>query len=556
MFFRQAIARILAFALFIVLAIQAQAAEGGRHALLIGNSNYSNVPRLANPVNDATDLGAALERLGFEITIASDLGGIELNRTLAAFSRKTRDADVAILFFAGHGLEIDGVNYLLPVDAQISHVDDVTYEAIRLENFLHAIGNARTLKLLLVDACRDNPFMRRIGGNTRSLGRGLRRVEPPGGVVVGYAARGGTVALDGDGRNSPYTTALLNSIEEPGLEIGKLFRRVRDNVYSNTNGQQEPFVYGSLPSTDIFIAGPATIEGDFEIASAEGSVAAWNDFLDRHGDSRRTVLVTAATRLRDAAAAAEALALEREEQAKAAAEDIPASTVEETVEEPAVIASLPPSPPRSTLPRILSPQEAESALSLTADERRNAQRLLAELGYDPGPIDGVLGRRTRVALGEFQLASGVQDSGYINQETLAALTTAIESAPISLDGTWRLTLNKRDVRRNGNDKLVAVIGEIMFRIDGRKITVLEEKNLNYSSSPSAMNSRATLDRTGRLQMTVTVNYVPHRNTSRRISVAAQIPERFLVGKDIEMAHRLLSSAYRLEPKLRRLSAGD
>ena len=438
----------------------------------------------------------------------------------------------------------------MPVDAQITHVDDVTFEAIRLDKFLHAIGNASTLKLLLVDACRDNPFMRRIGGSTRSLGRGLRRVEPPGGVVVGYAARGGTVALDGEGRNSPYTTALLQYIEEPGLEIGKLFRRVRDNVYRDTGGQQEPFVYGSLPSQDIFIAGPATIESEFETASAEGSVAAWNDFLDRHGNSRRKALVRAAERLRDAALAAEALAAENEQLAREAAEkkiDQPA---------PEVVAALPSTEERNVLPRLMSPEEAEKALTLSAEERRNTQRLLAELGYDPGPADGVLGRRTREALAEFQLAHGVMDSGYVTGETLVALKGAIEAAPATLDGKWRLTLNKRDVRRSGNDRMVSVIGEIYFTISGRKVTILEEKNLNYSSSPSPMDTRATLNRVGQLQMSITVNYIPHRNTARRISVAGRLPERFLVGKDLELAHRSLPSGFRLEPKLTRLSAGD
>ena len=518
---------VLTLGIFIAISGPAHTANGERHALLIGNSNYANVPSLANPVNDATDLGASLERLGFEITVASDLTGIALNRALADFSRKTRDADVAILFFAGHGLEIDGVNYLLPVDAQITHVDDVTFEAIRLDKFLHAIGNASTLKLLLVDACRDNPFMRRIGGSTRSLGRGLRRVEPPGGVVVGYAARGGTVALDGEGRNSPYTKALLQYIEEPGLEIGKLFRRVRDNVYRDTGGQQEPFVYGSLPSQDIFIAGPATIESEFETASAEGSVAAWNDFLDRHGNSRRKALVRAAERLRDAALAAEALAAENEQLARVA--------TEKKIDQPApeVVAALPSTEERNVLPRLMSPEEAEKALTLSAEERRNTQRLLAELGYDPGPADGVLGRRTREALAEFQLAHGVMDSGYVTGETLVALKGAIEAAPATLDGKWRLTLNKRDVRRSGNDRMVSVIGEIYFTISGRKVTILEEKNLNYSSSPSPMDTRATLNRVGQLQMSITVNYIPHRNTARRISVAGRLPERFLVGKDLE-----------------------
>ncbi|UWR03649.1 caspase family protein [Ruegeria conchae] len=264
-----------------------------RLALVIGNSAYDHVSNLPNPVNDAGDIAAALERIGFDVTLGTDLDYNRMRLALRDFSETAQNAKVALIYFAGHGIEIDNTNFLIPVNAQLRSDRDVEFETIRLDMAVNSIADVDGLKIILVDACRNNPFLAEMTRTsaTRSIGRGLGRIDP-GGVLVGYGARGGTLAQDGDGRNSPYAEALLRHIEEPGLELGKMFRKVRDTVYDLTDGYQEPFTYGSLPGDDIFLV-PAVavvdppisvsrtqILQDFLSAEIDGTSGAWQSFLN------------------------------------------------------------------------------------------------------------------------------------------------------------------------------------------------------------------------------------------------------------------------------------
>jgi tetratricopeptide (TPR) repeat protein len=229
---------------------------GKRVALIIGNSAYQKVGQLPNPKRDAARLASSLQAVGFsKVTVVEDLTSSGFNDTLRAFSRDADGADWAMIYYAGHGMEMNNSNYLVPVDAQLQTDRDVQFEAVPLERVVASIEGAKGMRLVILDACRDNPFtaaMKRTSA-TRSIGRGLALVEPEGGTLVAYAAKAGQVAQDGDGENSPFVTALVNRIETPGIEIGKLFRLVRDDVLSATGRQQEPFIYGSLPSEDMFI---------------------------------------------------------------------------------------------------------------------------------------------------------------------------------------------------------------------------------------------------------------------------------------------------------------
>ncbi|MGD9925221.1 MAG: caspase family protein, partial [Pseudorhodoplanes sp.] len=234
---------------------QTQQAPERRVALVIGNSAYQSVPALLNPKNDARAIAAALRRLGFtDVVEQYDLTRPAMTAALQRFGETAENADWAVVYYAGHGIEVGGVNFAIPVDAALkasTHVDD---EGVSLERVMATVGTARKMRLVILDACRDNPFvpkMRNVGG-TRSVGRGLGRIEPPAGVLVAYAARDGLVALDGESGNSPFASALVEHIEEPGLEINLLFRKVRDRVFANTRGQQEPYTYGSLPAQQFF----------------------------------------------------------------------------------------------------------------------------------------------------------------------------------------------------------------------------------------------------------------------------------------------------------------
>ena len=222
----------------------------GRVALVVGNSTYDHIGRLPNPENDAVDMAAALERLGFEVTTALDADRVALTEALRAFTRRSAGADVSVVFYAGHGIEMDGVNYVVPVDARLERDVDVRFETVTLDDLLVSTAGA-SLRLVVLDACRNNPLARSMqrtaatrtvsGGSFGDLNEELLGDE----TLVAYAAAAGTTAADGRGRNSPYTAALLTHLEEP-LELSALFRRVRAQVLEATDGEQRPHEYASL----------------------------------------------------------------------------------------------------------------------------------------------------------------------------------------------------------------------------------------------------------------------------------------------------------------------
>lgn len=250
-------------------AAKATAARQGRRvALVIGNSAYKNVSRLDNPQRDAETMAATLRNVGFEVVrSAIDASREKLAEALRSFANDAETSDWAVVYYAGHGMEVNGVNYLVPTDAKLAADRDVQFEALPLEQVMASVEGARKLKLVILDACRDNPFasqMRKTpapeavsvtaGGSvgTRSVGRGLGAVKVSGASLVVYAAKHGQVALDGDGANSPFAVALVQRMATPGVEINKIFRLVRDDVMEATGGRQEPYTYGSLPGKEDF----------------------------------------------------------------------------------------------------------------------------------------------------------------------------------------------------------------------------------------------------------------------------------------------------------------
>ncbi len=228
-----------------------------RVALVIGNSAYKNVSALTNPKSDASTIAAALRQVGFQsVTLVNDLDRNKLTEALQKFAEVAETADWSLVYFAGHGMEIGGVNYLIPIDAKLSSDRDITFQAVSLEVVLNAAERAKKLRLVILDACRDNPFaaqMKRTMANaTRSVSRGLAQVEPEAGTMVVYAAKHGETALDGTGGNSPFATALAKNLATPGLEVRLLFDVVRDDVMETTGRKQQPFSYGSISGRQQF----------------------------------------------------------------------------------------------------------------------------------------------------------------------------------------------------------------------------------------------------------------------------------------------------------------
>lgn len=229
-----------------------------RIALLVANGSYANQNALLNPPNDIEYVSSVLKSLGFEVFVQSNLTYRDFAEALRAFGRQARDADWALVYFAGHGMEIGGRTYLLPTDVKLEkdvHADD---EAIRLDEITEKVERARGLGLVILDACRNNPFQERMvqtgrRGRDARTGSGLARADVDSvGVLVAYSAKHGTTADDGEGKMSPFALALAEEIQQPNVEVNMVFRRIRDRVLNRTERRQEPFIYGSLPGREFY----------------------------------------------------------------------------------------------------------------------------------------------------------------------------------------------------------------------------------------------------------------------------------------------------------------
>jgi len=226
-----------------------------RIALVIGNGAYTNVHRLDNPLRDAKLVGSSLKDLGFQsVTVANDLTRDKFFETLRSFASEAEKSDWAVIYYAGHGFEIGGVNYLVPIDAKLAADTDAEKEAVALEQVIASVSGARKLRLLMLDACRDNPFAPTMKHTIelKLVDKGFSDIEPTAGFMVVYAAKHGETALDGQGTDSPFAVAVAHDIKEPHIEVRKLFDIVRDDVWDATKHQQQPFTYGSPPGREDF----------------------------------------------------------------------------------------------------------------------------------------------------------------------------------------------------------------------------------------------------------------------------------------------------------------
>lgn len=387
-----------------------------RVALVIGNSAYRNVAPLTNPANDAAAIAAMFRQAQFDVVALYDnLGNVEMRRSLREFSDQARGADIAVVYFAGHGIEINGVNYLIPVDATIERDTDAYDEAIALDRILQAVEPAKQLRLVILDACRDNPFakkMRRMLA-VRAIGRGLAGVEPSQpNTLVAYAAKGGSTASDGSGKNSPFASALIKHLTTPGLGVRRAFGYVRDDVLAATGNRQEPFVYGSIggdevtlvPAAPVAAAAVQDVRGDYELADKVGTVEAWDSFIKTHPNGFYADLAKAQRNKLQNDAPPRADAAPRPQKS---GEAVPAPQPK-----PQAVAALP---------------SAEDALSRIArapssDTPRLLQVELARVGCATGEPDGVWGAASQRALASFNRHARTQlDTSLASIEALDAV---------------------------------------------------------------------------------------------------------------------------------------
>ena len=365
-----------------------------RVALTIGNSAYRSVPQLANPVNDAAAVTALLKSAGFDVVEArTDLGIADMRRTVSNFSEVASDADVAVVYYAGHGMEVDGSNYMIPVDAMLKRDIDIDDEAVSLDRILRILDPVKRLRLVILDACRDNPFagsMKRTLG-TRAITRGLAKVEPAlSDTLIAYSAKAGSVAADGDGLNSPFTAALLKYIASPGLDVRLAFGKVRDEVMRTTGSRQEPFVYGSLGGSMVsLVPGPETPAAPaakpFDEARLE--LAFWETIQNE----KNPQLFQAYLNRYPKGVFADVATIMLRQQKTAALDSARVERPDDPVElsDPVLI--------------------------------REVRERLYELNFDPGPFDGPIGGPARQAVREFEQASKLASTGEITQGLLRRL---------------------------------------------------------------------------------------------------------------------------------------
>ena len=395
---------MLLFALLTTWLPAAAQAEK-RVALVIGNGAYQNTTQLKSTKIDAADMAAALTRLGFEVVDGSDLDKRAMERTMRAFTQKLARADVALFYFAGHALQSGGQNFLMPVDARLRSEGDVDFEALPLSLVLRQMEREAKTSIVLLDACRDNPLARSLARSlgTRSslIGQGLAEVRAGVGTLVGFATQPGNIALEGDGRNSPYATGLLKHMETPGKDVGGVLVAVRNDVLQATAGKQVPWEFTALTDEVVLrpaaaplpprATGPAPPTGALPAPTATGElppdydkemeIAFWNAVKD---SKLPTVLATYLERFPRGTFAE--FARVRIEQLKAEQATAPA---------PSKLASLPTRLPDAPPTPGTSPQGLARAL----------QAELKRVGCDPGSLDGSWGTKSRQALEKFQRLS-------------------------------------------------------------------------------------------------------------------------------------------------------
>ena len=293
------ILRTLIASVLITGMASASANAENRVALVIGNAAYSNAPALTNPANDAKGIAAALKNFGFAVILAVDVDKANFEKSLRAFTKELATADTGLLFYAGHGLQVGGQNYLVPVDAALAVERDLDFEAIRLDFILKQMELDRDGKtnIIFLDACRDNPLARNLartmGTRSASIAQGLAEVKTGVGTFIAYSTQPGNVALDGSGTNSPFAAALSQRVLEPGQPLTSIMIKVRNDVLAATRGQQVPWDHSALTGEFFFQLAAIQPLDKPETPTAAGQAKAMKERLEKLEDELKRKTGTA-----------------------------------------------------------------------------------------------------------------------------------------------------------------------------------------------------------------------------------------------------------------------
>ncbi|MER9436564.1 caspase family protein [Mesorhizobium sp. M0618] len=435
--------------LFFLTAFGAEAAvpEAKRVALVIGNSKYVHAVTLPNPANDAHLIASTLRNAGFEVIEGVDQDNPGMHSLISRFTEQSYDADLAVIFYAGHGMQVDGKNFLIPVDAELTSPAYLKTRTVQIDEFMAALPSDPAVGVIILDACRDNPLARTLAASlpkSRSLGSGLAPIEAKsegvgtGGILIAYATDPGAIAFDGNGINSPYSTALARHLTEPGVEIQSALTRVRGEVSETTQGRQRPWHNASL-GREVFIgkpiaaaapavkpvadasnaagtSAPAPVASDpppweveqrlWDEASKRNSVPFYEAYLEQFPNGRfATVARLNIDELNDPKAQNRQVAALDTDQANASS----GSAVRTSVGVPDEVKQTP------------GTDLTESAIGLDRQGRIDLQLRIEALGNELGRVDGNIGPQTRQAIGIWQAENGLPQTTYLTREQLAFL---------------------------------------------------------------------------------------------------------------------------------------
>ncbi len=417
--------------------------DQARVALVIGNSAYQREQDvLPNPANDAKDMAEKLDDFGFRVIVGVDHDYRGMRMALRDFDRALQGADVGLFYYAGHGMEYQGRNYLFPTDVVLETEGDVGIGLIDLAQILHVMETAVPTRLVFLDACRNNPLAQRFRstlGASRStyVGRGLARVDASVGTFIAYATAPGEIAADGTGRNSPFTGAMLAHLDEPGLDVEPFMRRVRNTVLEATDERQLPWNSSSLRGPFVFNpargleigTGPgsesqstplptrplneAETDADILWQALEGSDDAgeWRYFADRFPDDPRAEL-----------ALIRAGVLQPQN-----ADEQTASVSQELSDERVR--------PISPFASEHSSRAVEFSLALSREDWREIQASLEALGFDPQGSDGIPDDDTRTAIKRWQDDQGIDPTGFLDRNAVTQILGDAAASPTAKAGS-------------------------------------------------------------------------------------------------------------------------
>jgi peptidoglycan hydrolase-like protein with peptidoglycan-binding domain len=446
--------RCAIFILSLLTVLVPGAAIAQRVALVMGVADYQHVPKLTNAVNDATDIANKLRTLGFQVTLVVNPNRQAMEAAVQEFGARARGADAALFFYAGHAIEVQGRNWLIPISAELRTPQQLRFQTLEVEAITEQPQAAARVSLIILDACRDNPFRQRWPATFRDIGggRGLARMTPPTGTLVVFSASAGMVAEDGRGRNSPFTEALLRHIDTPGLEVRPLIGEVRRDVREATGGTQVPEDQSSLEGSFFFRAPPAPAPvaapapprapiaipaqpaapsldtviwpsiansrnpSDFEEFLRQFPTSQIAPFARNRLEALRREASEATQRESAEAARREAVEAARREALETARREA-AEAARRAAAEAAV--RVPPPPPAPAAVPILPVPPPPRAL--TGPEIQEAQRLLTAMGFPTGGVDGQVGPRSQEAMRAFMLSAGMGNTSSFDSLTLDRL---------------------------------------------------------------------------------------------------------------------------------------